>query len=157
VEKLADVVRKTTSYLRPDLLDHLGLIPALQWYINEFQERQPGIKIEFAARGFKKRLNTEIETVLYRICQECLANVKKHAQASLVNIMLTYSYPLVIFIIKDNGIGYQQSVGGLPKNMKSRGIGLLSMRERVTFLRGNIDITSALSKGTTIRIELPLT
>lgn len=157
VEKLADVVRKTTSYLRPDLLDHLGLIPALEWYINEFNERQPGIKIEFEARGFKKRLNTEIETVLYRICQECLANVKKHAQASLVNIMLTYSYPLVIFIIKDNGIGYQQSVGGLPKNIKSRGIGLLSMRERVTFLRGDIDITSALRKGTTIRIELPLT
>ena len=157
VEKLADVVRKTTSYLRPDLLDHLGLIPALQWYINEFQERQPGIKIEFEARGFKKRLNAEIETVLYRICQECLANVKKHAQASLVNIMLTYSYPLVIFIIKDNGSGYKQSVGCLPKNTKSRGIGLLSMRERVTFLRGNIDIASALGKGTTIRIELPLT
>ena len=157
VEKLADVVRKTTSYLRPDLLDHLGLIPALEWYINEFNERQPGIKIEFEARGFKKRLNAEIETVLYRICQECLANVKKHAQAAAVNIMLTYSYPLVIFIIKDNGIGYQQSVGGLPKNMKSRGIGLSSMRERVTFLRGNIDITSSPRKGTTIRIELPLT
>jgi two-component system sensor histidine kinase UhpB len=150
-------VRKTTSYLRPDLLDHLGLIPALEWYINEFNERQPGIKIEFEARGFKKRLNAEIETVLYRICQECLANVKKHAQAAAVNIMLTYSYPLVIFIIKDNGIGYQQSVGGLPKNMKSRGIGLSSMRERVTFLRGNIDITSSPRKGTTIRIELPLT
>jgi PAS domain S-box-containing protein len=157
VENLADVVRKTTSYLRPDLLDHLGLIPALEWYINEFNERQPGINIEFEARGFKKRLNTEIEIVLYRICQECLVNVKKHAQASLVNILLTYSYPLVIFIIKDNGIGYQQSAGGLPKNMKSRGIGLLSMRERVTFLRGNIDITSAPGKGTNIRIELPLT
>ncbi len=82
MEKLADVVRKTTSYLRPDSLDHLGLIPALEWYINEFNERQPGIKIEFEARGFKKRLNAEIEIVLYRICQECLANVKKHAQAS---------------------------------------------------------------------------
>lgn len=129
----------------------------MEWYINEFKERQPDIKIEFEARGFKKRLNAEIEIVLYRICQECLANVKKHSQASLVNIKLTYSYPLVIFIIKDNGIGYKQSDGGLPKSLKFRGIGLLSIKERVTFLRGNINITSVLRKGTTIRIELPLT
>lgn len=156
VESLADVVRETTFYLRPDLLDYLGLIPALECYIDEFHERRPDIKIKFEARGFKKRLNAENETVLYRICQECLTNVKKHAQASLVNIMLTYSYPLVIFIIKDNGVGYRQSAGGLPKKMKSHSIGLLSMRERVTFLRGNIDITSTLHKGTTVRIELPL-
>jgi two-component system sensor histidine kinase UhpB len=157
VEKLADVVRKTTSYIRPDVLDHIGLIPALEWYIKEFNQRRPDIKIKLAAIGFKKRLNPEIETVLYRICQECLANVKKHAKATFVNIMLTYNYPWVIFIIKDNGIGYRQSEGGLPRNIKSKGIGLLSMRERVTALRGNIDIASAPRKGTTIRIELPLT
>jgi two-component system sensor histidine kinase UhpB len=157
VEKLADVVRKTTSYIRPDVLDHLGLIPALEWYIKEFVQRHPAIKTKLNVIGFKKRLNPETETVLYRFCQECLANVKKHAKATMVNIMLTYSYPWVIFIIKDNGSGFQQAENGLPKSIKTQGIGLLSMRERVTSLRGNIDITSAPRKGTTIRIELPLT
>lgn len=157
VEKLADVVRKTTSYIRPDVLDHLGLIPALEWYINEYMQRHPGIKIKMEVIGLKKRLNPETETVLYRISQECLANVKKHAKASLVNIMLTYSYPWIIFIVRDNGVGFKQSEGGLPKKKKYQGIGLLSMRERVTSLRGKIDITSAPRKGTTIRIELPLT
>jgi two-component system sensor histidine kinase UhpB len=157
VEKLADVVRKTTSYIRPDVLDHLGLIPALEWYIKEFIQRHPDIKIKLEVTGFKKRLNPETETVLYRFCQECLANVKKHAKASLVTIMLTNSYPWVIFVIKDNGSGFQQAESGLPKNMKTQGIGLPSMKERVVALRGNIDIISAPHKGTTIRVELPLT
>ena len=157
VEKLADVVRKTTSYIRPDVLDHLGLIPALEWYIKEFIKRHPDIKIKLEVTGFKKRLNPETETVLYRFCQECLTNVKKHAKATSVKIILTNSYPWVIFVIKDNGIGYQQSDNGLPKKMKTRGIGLPSMKERVAALRGNIDIISAPRKGTTIRIELPLT
>ena len=157
VEKLADVVRKTTSYIRPDVLDHLGLIPALEWYIKEFIQRHLDIKIKLEVTGFKKRLNPETETVLNRFCQECLANVKKHAKASLVTIMLTNSYPWVIFVIKDNGSGFQQAESGLPKNMKTQGIGLPSMKERVVALRGNIDIISAPHKGTTIRVELPLT
>ncbi len=157
VEKLADVVRKTTSYIRPDVLDHLGLIPAMEWYIKEFIQRHPDIRIKLEVTGFKKRLNPETETVLYRFCQECLTNVRKHAKATSVKIMLTNSYPWVLFVIKDNGIGYQQSDNGLPKNLKTQGIGLQSMKERVVALRGNIDIKSAPRKGTTIRIELPLT
>ncbi len=157
VEKLADVVRKTTSYIRPDVLDHLGLIPAMEWYIKEFIQRHTDIKIKLEVTGFKKRLNPETETVLYRFCQECLTNVRKHAKATSVIIMLTNSYPWVIFIIKDNGSGFKQSDNGLPKNVNKQGIGLQSMKERVAALRGNIDITSAPRKGTTIRIELPLT
>jgi PAS domain S-box-containing protein len=157
VEKLADTVRKTTSYIRPDVLDHIGLIPALELYIKEFKQRQSDLKIEFIAIGLKKRLIPEIETVLYRIARECLVNVKKHARASMVNIMLTYNYPWIIFIIKDNGIGYQQAESGLPRRLKTQGgIGLLSIRERVASLHGNIDILSSPGKGTTIRIELPL-
>ena len=157
VEKLADVVRKTTSYIRPDVLDHLGLIPAMEWYIKEFIQRHTDIKIKLEVTGFKKGLNPETETVLYRFCQECLTNVRKHAKATSVIIMLTNSYPWVIFIIKDNGSGFKQSDNGLPKNVNKQGIGLQSMKERVAALRGNIDITSAPRKGTTIRIELPLT
>jgi PAS domain S-box-containing protein len=157
VEKLADTVRNTTSYIRPDVLDHIGLIPALEWFIKEFKQRQSDLTIELVTIGLKKRLLPEIETVLYRIAQECLVNVKKHAKASMVNIMLTYNYPWIIFIVKDNGIGYRQAQSGLPRRLKTRGgIGLLSIRERVTSLHGNIDISSSPGKGTTIRIELPL-
>jgi PAS domain S-box-containing protein len=155
IEKLADFVRKTTSYIRPDVLDHLGLIPALEWYVKEFIQRHPDNKIKMKVTGFKKRLSPEKEIFLYRFCQECLTNIHKHAQATSIKIMLTSSYPWVIFVIKDNGIGFQQSKSGLPNNIKTHGIGLQSMKEIVASLRGNIDIISGHGKGTSIRIELP--
>jgi signal transduction histidine kinase len=92
---------------------------------------------------------------LYRILQECLNNISKHAKAKHVNIMLTYSYPKVIFIIKDDGIGYEQAEDGLPWGIMKEGIGLLSMRERVASLKGTIDINSTPGRGTVIRVELP--
>ncbi|MBN2516271.1 MAG: PAS domain S-box protein [Deltaproteobacteria bacterium] len=155
VEKLADNIRKTTAHLRPDLLDHLGLVPTLEWYINDFAARRKEIEVNFQAVGFKKRLESQTEIVLYRILQECLNNISKHAKAKHVNIMLTYSYPKVIFIIKDDGVGYEQADDGLPWGILKEGIGLLSMRERVASLRGTIDINSTLGRGTVIRVELP--
>jgi PAS domain S-box-containing protein len=155
VEKLADNIRKTTAHLRPDLLDHLGLVPTLEWYINDFAARRKEIEVNFQAVGFKKRLETQTEIVLYRILQECLNNISKHAQAKHVNIMLTYSYPKVIFIIKDDGIGYEQAEDGLPRDILKEGIGLLSMRERVASLKGTIDINSTPGRGTVIRVEFP--
>ena len=156
VERLADSVRKTTSYLRPELLDHLGLIPTLEWYIQEFSERRPEVEVDFQTLGLKKRLSPEIEIVLYRIFQECLTNIAKHAKATRVEIMLTYSHPSVILIIRDNGVGYEQKRLESDRNVDSRGIGLLSMRERVASLRGSIDVTSAPGKGTAIRADIPV-
>jgi len=156
VENLADVLRKTISHLRPDLLDHIGLISALEWYIKEFNQQRPEIKINFQTVGFKKRLSQEIETALYRIGTECLANIKKHANATAVDIILTYSYPWAIFVIRDNGRGYRTTTEGLPLRNTSRGIGLMSMMERAASLHGKIDISSAPRRGTTIRGEIPL-
>ncbi|MEI6314333.1 MAG: PAS domain S-box protein [Syntrophus sp. (in: bacteria)] len=156
VEMLADSVRKTTSYLRPDLLDHLGLVPTLEWFIHEFNVRWPNIRIEFQALGLKKRLNQQIEIVLYRIFQECLTNISKHAKATQVEIMLTYSHPRVIFTIRDNGVGYETSSHPSSSLSPARGIGLLSMRERVASCGGTIDIASIPGKGTTIRASIPV-
>jgi signal transduction histidine kinase len=153
VERMADSVRKTTSYLRPDLLDHLGLVPTLEWYIHEFTESWPEIQVEFQVLGLKKRMNPEIELVLYRIFQECLTNIYKHAKAKRVEIILTYSHPRVIFTIRDNGIGYKKA----RKGKSARGIGIPSMKERVASFGGSVDISSAPGKGTTIRAELPVT
>ena len=156
VEMLADSVRKTTSYLRPDLLDHLGLVPTLEWFIHEFSVRWPDIQVEFQVLGLKKRLNQQIEIVLYRIFQECLTNISKHARATRVEIMLTYSHPRVIFTIRDNGVGYEQSSRQSSPVVPVRGIGLLSMRERVASCGGTIDITSVPGKGTMIRANIPV-
>ncbi len=86
---------------------------------------------------------------MYRIFQEGLNNIVKHAKASHVNVTLTYSYPKVIFIVKDNGVGFDQT------NLTD-GIGLLGMRERVVSVNGTIAIVSGMEKGTTIRVELPV-
>lgn len=156
IQTLADKIRNTTSRLRPDLLDHLGLVPTLEWYIQDFSERIEGIIIDFQAIGFKRRLNPATEIVIYRIFQEGLNNVTKHANASKVVIKLTASHPRVIFIMKDNGSGFSQTENGMPKDNQSLGIGLLSMKERVISLQGEIEIRSATNKGTTIRVELPM-
>ena len=156
VEQMADNVRKTTSYLRPDLLDHLGLVPALEWSIHDFTARRTETEVNFQTLGLKKRLNPKIELALYRLFQECMTNISKHAKATRVEIMLTYSHPRVIFIVRDNGVGHDPSKRGTAKGKASGGIGLLSMRERVASFGGSIDITSAPGKGTTIRAEIPV-
>ncbi len=156
VEQMADNVRKTTSYLRPDLLDHLGLIPALEWSIHDFTSRRTETEVNFQTLGLKKRLNPKIELALYRLFQECMTNISKHAKATRVEIILTYSHPRVIFIVRDNGIGHEPSKGTTATGKAPGGIGLLSMRERVASLEGSIDIVSAPGKGTTIRAEIPV-
>ena len=156
VEQMADNVRKTTSYLRPDLLDHLGLVPALEWSIHDFTARRTETEVDFQTLGLKKRLNPKIELALYRLFQECMTNISKHAKATRVEIMLTYSHPRVIFIVRDNGVGHEPSKRGTATGKSPRGIGLLSMRERVASLGGSIDIASAPGKGTTIRAEIPV-
>jgi PAS domain S-box-containing protein len=156
VEEMADNVRKTTSYLRPDLLDHLGLVPALEWSIHDFTARRTETEVAFQTLGLKKRLNPKIELALYRLFQECMTNISKHAKATRVEIMLTYSHPRVIFIVRDNGVGQELSKRGTATGKAPGGIGLLSMKERVASLGGSIDIGSAPGKGTTIRAEIPV-
>lgn len=156
IQKLAEKIRNTTSRLRPDLLDHLGLIPTLEWYIEDFNSRVKEIIIDFQAVGFKRRVSPQVEIVIYRVFQEALNNITKHSKADRVNIKLTSSHPNVFFMIHDNGIGFNQENDGMPQAGVSKGIGLLSMKERVAALGGAIKIKSVLNTGTTIRVELPM-
>lgn len=154
VELLADQVRKTTARLRPDMLDHLGLIPTIEWHIQDFLSQREDMDVEFQVMGFKRRLRGPVEIVLYRVFQECLTNITKHARASKVEVILTYSHPSVIMVIRDNGVGFTAAEEGMPPG-RPRGIGLLSMRERVASLGGSFDISSMPGRGTTIRVEVP--
>lgn len=149
IEQLGDKIRSISSDLRPDLLDDLGLAPTLEWYIKEFQEQRTGLEIDFQVVGFKKRAIPEIELVLYRIFQESLTNIVKHSKAGQVSVMLTFNYPKVILMVKDNGLGFDPT-------QRYGGIGIIGMRERAVSVGGFIDIRSEKGKGTTIRVELPV-
>ncbi len=150
IEHLGDKIRNISSDLRPDLLDDLGLVPTLEWYIKEFHEKRKDINIDFHAIGIKRRLPPDVEIVLYRLFQESLNNVVKHAKASQVDVNLTYNYPKAIFVVRDNGVGFDE------KERRSKGIGLIGMKERVISLNGTVEIRSVKGKGTTIRAELPV-
>jgi len=156
IQKLAESIRDTTSRLRPDMLDHLGLVPTLQWSIADFRQRWPDTEIDFQSVGLKRRLSPDAELVLYRVFQEGLNNIGRHAQASNISIQLTYSHPKVIFIVKDDGVGFNAGRVGFPDDRERMGIGLLSMKERVKSRGGTIQINSTLGKGTTIRVELTI-
>ncbi len=153
IERLADNVRNISSELRPDMLDHLGLVPTVEWYIAEFRGRMSGVEVQFTAMGFgDRRLDSQVEIVLYRILQEALNNVAKHARARRVTVRLTYSHPQVILLISDDGRGFDPQESGA---VGRRGVGLVSMKERAASVGGSIDIRSRPGKGTVIRVELP--
>jgi PAS domain S-box-containing protein len=155
IRRLGDDIRNIASDLRPDTLDHFGLIPTLEWYINKLSSRIPEIRIDLQISGFKRRLSPETEVVLYRVIQEGLTNVLKHAEARNVKILLTYSHPRVILTMRDDGKGFAEKKVLSPSRIGKGGIGLLGMRERVSSLGGMINIMSEKGKGTLIRIEVP--
>ncbi|MBI5524405.1 MAG: PAS domain S-box protein [Desulfarculus sp.] len=158
IEGLADNIRKISSDLRPDMLDHLGLVSTMEWYVGDFRKRWPTLEVDFQAVGFaiKKRLDPRLEIVLYRLLQEGLNNVAKHAQAKQVSVKLTYSHPRVIFIIQDDGLGFKQETAPGLAGLGRGGVGLIGMRERVASVGGFIEIRSLPGKGTLIRAELPV-
>jgi len=156
IQILAEKMRNTTSRLRPDLLDHLGLVPTLQWYIEDIQSRKTEMQISFESIGLKKRLPSSVELVIYRVFQEGLNNITKHSGATNVNIQLTYNHPDIIFMIRDNGCGFESDKEGFPTNNQGKSIGLLSMRERVSSLNGEMSIRSTSGKGTILRIKIPM-
>jgi len=155
VQTLGDNIRRVATELRPDMLDDLGLVSTMKWYIDDFGKRIGDVRLDFEATGIKKRPGPEIEIVIYRVLQETLNNIAKHARASRVNIVLAYSHPKLILTIKDDGIGF--GLKGKTRPMQgSTGIGLLGIRERVESVGGHCEIRSNKGKGTMIRVELPL-
>ena len=153
IEGMADSIRRITTELRPDILDHLGLVATLEWYFDEYRQRVPGVRFFFQAVGFKRRVAPELEIVLYRILQEALNNVAKHARATQVKVILTYSHPRVIMMISDNGRGFDPAREPAVEGT-GQGIGLIGMRERVASVGGTLDIRSQAGTGTTIRVTL---
>ena len=140
-------VRRIAVELRPKALDDFGLVAALERLRDTFSE-QTGMRVDLESR-IRDRLPTEVETALYRIVQEALTNVVKHAQATAVSIVLARKDGVVTAVIEDDGRGF--SPGGTLD-----GLGLLGMGERLALLGGKLKIESSHGAGTTIVAEVPL-
>jgi two-component system sensor histidine kinase UhpB len=147
-------VRNLSIDLRPSALDDLGLMPALRWYIKEYQQKC-GITVEFSASGLKERLSPEMETAIYRIVQESLTNSAKHAQARRVWVTAHEAEDALFIHIRDDGQGFDaQAVLKTP--WQDRGLGLAGMMERASLFGGSVQITSWPGSGTTIDVQFPL-
>jgi len=144
VQTLQDV-RRLAVELRPSALDDFGLVPALERLSRTFGE-QTGLVVELEAR-LGGRLPGEVETALYRIVQEALTNIGRHAGARHVSVLLTQKDSAVTAIVEDDGRGFE------PGRPGDRGLGLLGMRERLALLDGTLTIESSPGAGTTIVAE----
>ncbi|MEI9475659.1 MAG: PAS domain-containing sensor histidine kinase [Deltaproteobacteria bacterium] len=156
IARMGDRVRKISYELRPDMLDQLGLIPALEWYIEGLTNQGDGLSVDFQHIGFKKRLSPDIEITLYRIIQEALTNIMKHAKAKHASINLMLKYPEVFLTISDDGVGFNSNRSFLVSKKNGVGIGLLGMRERMDSIGGSLDIHSERRKGTIISAKLSI-
>jgi signal transduction histidine kinase len=140
-------VRRLAVELRPKALDDFGLVPALERLTGFFAE-QTGIAAHLESRLPESRLPSETETVLYRVVQEALTNVVKHAQAEHVSVLLHSKPGRVAVVIEDDGRGFAEED-------ETEGIGLLGMRERVALVGGTVALESRPGAGTTIVVEVP--
>jgi|SRR5690625_454989 len=154
VQLLMNDIRRISHTLRPVVLDEFGFIPTLKSYIKHFQENH-SIKVNFTYNEKNVRLNPEIETQLYRICQEALTNVIKHAQATEVHVKLHLSDESVTLSIHDNGSGFNVTEHFKKLYLDNQGIGLYSMKERTELLNGTFNITSSKNNGTKITLHVP--
>lgn len=151
IDHAHEEIRRLSYRLHPALLNELGLAPALEAYFNKMK-RKTDLAISFAIIGFEDRVDMEIETTLYRISQEALNNAIRHSRAKHFKLSIIKSYPNVIFIAQDDGIGVN------PDQLasKKQAFGLVGMRERVHILNGRFTMSSSKGQGTKIRAEIPL-
>ncbi len=147
-------LRQIIADLRPSHLDDLGLVAALQWYVQEYEKRR-AIQTEVVVAGQRARLPAEYEIVLFRIIQEALTNIAKHARATQAMVRLEFLPTQVMVEVSDNGRGFDPKVI-LYNKRPHTGWGLLGIQERALLLGGQCEFDSAPGQGTRIRVRVPL-
>lgn len=154
VKEVLQGVRRFGRDLRPPILDDLGLLATLRWLVGELKEEH-GIEADIKVSGIERRFSAETELTIFRIVQEALRNVEKHAQASKVEVVVEFGEGETRVSICDNGTGFdlEGSLAELPRVGK---LGLAGMEERVRLLGGNLKLQSELGKGTVVEIEVPV-
>jgi signal transduction histidine kinase len=152
LERSMNTVHRFARQLRPPLLDDLGLIPALRSSMKEFTKRTR-VPIQFTAFAGIERLSNDKRTVLFRVVQEALTNVDKHARARSVSVSIVKLRGTVRMDIHDDGRSF--SVERVLSVVRTQRLGLLGMRERVEMVGGIFTVESAPGQGTTVRAEIP--
>ena len=145
-----DELQRLIADLRPSHLDDLGLSATLRWYTAELQNRSH-VSVDLIIEGDKKDLSNELKTALFRIIQEALNNVIKHANANWVQVCLIYNENEVEALVVDNGIGFDPELLA----DTSRSFGLIGMSERAALLGGNMEIQSQPGQGTRVQVIIP--
>jgi len=153
VERSVDIVHRFARELRPAVLDDLGLIPALQSLVNKFS-KETGVRVHLNVFAGIEDLHTNKRTAVYRVVQEALTNVGRHAKAGRVDMSIRSQADAVRMIIKDDGRSF--NVEKVLNAKRSKRLGLLGMRERVDMVGGTFTVESAPGKGTTIQADIPM-
>jgi len=154
VERVLEQVHDLSLNLRPSMLDDLGLEPALRWYAHR-QAALTGMRAEFKAAPLEERLDPLIETECFRVAQEALTNVVRHARASVVQVELSRSDDHLHLCVRDDGIGFDVSTLR-DEAVRGASLGLLSMEERTSLAGGGLEFTSAPGTGTEVHAWFPL-
>ncbi|MFN3928073.1 MAG: ATP-binding protein [Thermoflexus sp.] len=150
VEEIMEDLHRLAMDLRPAILDHLGLVAALRQYIGMYQRRY-GLDVQFESIGLEEeRLPPVVEIALYRILQEALTNVARHARATRVDVLLERRGDRIIAVVEDNGVGFDPE-----QAMRDGHLGLFGMRERAEQLGGKLIVESTPGSGTTVVVEVP--
>lgn len=150
IENAIGQVQQITSELRPSLLDDLGLLPAIERQVKEFSKKT-GIHCKVIIDNKNIKINREISTTIFRIIQESLTNVMRHANASKVTISLRLVESNLLLEIRDNGIGISEE-----KINAQNSLGLLGIRERVRSIKGELEIMGNPQKGTVVKVSIKL-
>jgi two-component system sensor histidine kinase UhpB len=150
LDKTIIVIQKIASELRPGLLDDLGLVPAIEWQAQEFENRT-GIRCRFSADAVDVLLEPDCATAVFRIVQEALTNVARHANADCVDINIERKAQKLYLMIRDNGRGISPEEAS-----SSNSLGLIGMRERLLPFGGTIRIIGSPGRGTTLRLSFDL-
>jgi two-component system sensor histidine kinase UhpB len=154
VKQMTSAIRGVMHELRPPELDDYGLTAALQWYGQQFEQRS-GLPVIIEAVELTPRLPLDTETALFRITQEAMTNILKHARAKRVTIALEQLAGGIRLTIADDGIGFVFPAADVARpSVQEGGWGLLTMRERSVAIGGNLTIASAASQGTRIIVDI---
>ncbi|MGV8964738.1 MAG: GAF domain-containing sensor histidine kinase [Cellulomonas sp.] len=148
-----DNLRRFCRDLRPSLIDDLGLVDAVDWLVTDLRSRV-GTVVGFEVRGPRARLSSRDELLVFRIVQESLHNVERHARATLVTVTFTFGGDLLVVEVADDGRG-SAAIGRPEPKAHDRGLGLRGMHERAKLLRGELVVESIPGHGTTVRICVP--
>ncbi len=150
IDETIHTVRRIATELRPGILDSLGLVAALEWQANDFQTRT-GIPCHVTSTVDDSQLSQQVATVFFRIYQEALTNIIRHAKASRVEVRLAAEDGALVLAVKDDGRGISEE-----EIANTRSIGLVGMRERAMLIGGEIALQGVPDKGTTMTLRVPL-